>query len=225
MNNSISYTIVLLFFLTIFGSCRNSTGLELYEEKPNINLVVEKASKILNSSVSLDEKKSVYTSMNAEEKLGFWIKRVHEFSVRSNLDINQKKSLEIFKSIISKEVFSQGNTRDIFFLETFPTYIDKLTSLFSANQLYDLFFNINSNNAMMNIETNIRSTSNTENQDGKCICNVQSRFTCPYPNIITGLISFGSCYYGHTGVTCITTTKGCGALFDDTCNGAICLYY
>lgn len=167
-----------------------------------------------------EEKRLLYSTQTDEQRYYIWYTYLEsKLNSLEYTDI-QKAAILTLKNKLNINLFKDTDERIIFQEIWLPQWIKFAKNLFSDIQIYNLAFNIQiTQDVSPNFQTN---TNKLEIEVQDCTCKQGSSYTCP--RLVGGIIPFiqyGDCSFVNK---CNNLIRGCGAFFDDECDGSKCSY-
>lgn len=170
--------------------------------------------KITQFSV-IEDKRLIYSLLEDSERYKLWLAYLERESSTTSYTLEQRKAIQQLKNRLTLGIFqNNSDDRTIFQTIWLPEWIKNFSPIFTDYEIYNIAFNLN----------NSKDKTTTETQkiavESSCFCALHSRFTCPSFSFPIS-ISNGTCLLTMENA-CKETTKGCGALFDQECDGNSC---
>jgi len=213
--NKLSVLLHLLIGIFLFSSCsKNQTFDKEFQPDGGKELL----SKISAFQAAEDVRIS-FSTLNPSEKSDFWLEKLKSDKEHGGYTLEQIAIIDKLISYIEPAIFDrESDKRAIFKVSWFPQWINESKKELTEVQIYNIAFSIG-NNQGTNTSMLETSSAGSEAPPPLCICAVGSHYTCYY-GTISGAIGFAPCK--KTSANCITKVTGCGALFDDDCDGNYC---
>lgn len=183
------------------------------ESSDEIN-ITDPGLKLYKSFLAIDDmetRQAAYGTLSSQEKFEFWQAKFSKDISSGQFSDEQINRIKDFAHSVKPEFFTKGDKKEIFKSITLPNWIKDNATIFTADEVFDLFFNININTAG-NFSKKAISRNSVAAKD--CHCAVGSRYTC-----YIGGGQFGTC---TRVLGCTKLSTGCGALWDDECDGDFC---
>jgi len=201
--------LLLLTILTILVTSCNKD----YNFMPN-NLNNSRIEKYY-STKNIEAQKLIYSELNSFEKYKIWIYHFDE-KIRQFSNNSKKRSIIAkLKSLMVHSIFIQNSKESrIFKSYSWPIWVKEAQNVLSNKEIYELVYETNSSEVIDVID----------NQPVECFCHVGNQgyscktYTIGFPTIE---VHIGLCVAGGS---CNGSTKGCGLLFLESCNGANCAF-
>lgn len=165
-----------------------------------------------------EDKKIAYSSLTPEERYALWQAKLEIASNSTTYSSVQVEKILEIKNALHLDYFKSEDKKKIFQLSKLPEWIKSVSGIFSSDQIYNLIFTLN------DID---RDSSNRVELVADCKCAVNSSWTCY--NLQEGAGPSGEPVYKYQDCTktgkCTELTNGCGAFWDDECDGDTCTPY
>lgn len=186
----------------------------------------------LRNETNQSSKKVIYTMFSSSDKLKFW---QGHFLIASKQAPFRKKEEKLFliselASSIKREIFEgDTNAKDIFLNYTIPLWLERAEKVFSKEELTDLLlFNYQDLHQESNSIALITPKASyiADEPPVDCFCHVGNvGYACKqlqigFPSGIT--VVYGNCEEAERA--CSRSTRGCGLLWLESCNGSHCNY-
>ncbi len=207
----IRFKLYFIFVLScIFVSCKEN---EIYDPELNKPFLTGKAiTNKLNTITLSVERNLIFATLSPEEKLNFWLTKFKKMQ-SSALNTAQKRAIGELIDMLSIQVFTPGDVKEVFQQVKIPNWIERQKSVFTDIQIHTLLFTYD--DAVK--ESNLNSSGSEQYED--CHCAVGARYTCvryTFPGV-----QYGDC---QKQGECLRAPNGCGALMDNECDGNKCEY-
>lgn len=190
--------IIMKKMLFIFGllaiTSLNSCSENELENLSNTNISETKINQVLNEKDS-ETQKLMYSSLNPDEKLSIWDRKLSILLTDKKLNKQQKELLIELKNNISSDVFNNkllNDEKEIFKNVYSKSFLEKAKKVFSNQFIVTSFYTL---------------SSKTYNGENSCSCNIGAIFTCSYKI---------EC---RTIKVCKPTNSGCGFMTAFECDG------
>jgi len=215
--------IFLIVISTIFGlSCKKLNSEVLSQDLSNDAILLLSN---LNKIQKVDEAKLAYSLLSSEQRYAVWALKLANSLDDASYSSAQKTKIKEIKDYITVDVFKEGDMREVFYTHWFPNWVKRSEGILTSFQVENLVFSLRgidltSISTLSKSKTKKSQISDTPSPKG-CICALNSNFTCPsYTVSWPPSVSYGKCEKSSGG--CVATTTGCGALWDQECDGDTC---
>jgi hypothetical protein len=197
-------SISLLAIVIFFSSCSKNESSAPVESPNSIG------TKLLGAVMQYDNPeilKLAYSSLSDGDRFLLWKAKLSNASKDDSYSDIQKKLIQEINDKISIKNFMKSDEREVFNKVWLPAWITKNKSSFIGDELYNLLFTIQ---AVKSGELTISKSVSEVN----CHCKLGSSWTC-----YQGSMYWSTCTKLND---CRELDRGCGALFDDRCDGNFC---
>jgi len=164
----------------------------------------------------VENRKLAYSNLSNAERYSVWNGKLEKLLNSNKFTKEQKIRISALKDKLSIGLFNPGDDREVFKSIWLPEWIRNSKPYFNEIQIYNIAFTLD--DEIIPSINNELQTSGSESGDNMCFCAVYSNFTCLYSYF--GNPAFGTCH--KLATSCITKVRGCGALWDDDCDGNFC---
>lgn len=214
--NKIKFTALAVLFLTIFSSCSKKDDLtgNKYEIIQKGRMMIS----LLEPHKDFETRQLSYSLLSPEQRYSLWYAKLSDNAAQNIYTNEQSSKIIELRDYISEQTFTKGDKREIFYSVWFPNFVKQTESIFSSTQFYSLFMTLDQN---LKIDDS-NPTVNVEEPPLVCKCALNSNFTCPSYSFSLPIgvsVSYGKC---EKIGACTATSSGCGALWDNECDGDTC---
>lgn len=218
MRKSHLLIIPLIISVLMIFSCSKDSSSEKISSNASELKNRELFSKITRLA-NIENKKLAYSELSASERYSVWMSKFNYLLEGNDYTSEQKKCIVILKDKLSVELFHSGDAREIFKSVWLPQWIKNSKVCLTDIQIYNIAFTLDTpTNPNESVNSRITTSLQSFGSEGEfCHCAVNSNYTCLYSYL--GQPRFGRCSLSGS---CITAVRGCGALWDDDCDGNLC---
>ena len=209
-----TYWLFIMAFILLVLSCRKNTDI-----KENVSLTSngEKLLASINVLAQHEVKKVAYSSLSDKDRFELWQAKLENEASKEIYSSEQKSIISELKNHLTVAIFKNSDEKQVFNLTWLPNWVNRSKRVFNDLQIHNIAFTIGDIEAS-DINTKSLTSSGSEGDSG-CICALNSNFTCPsftigWPPSAT----YGPCTLQGS---CISS-RGCGALWDQECDGNHC---
>ena len=166
-----------------------------------------------------ENRRLAYTQLSENERFQLWTARLEYAMQNGSYNNAQLVVIKKLKDRLNVNIFKESDEREIFKTIWFPSWIKESSKVLSDYQIYNLAISLDQPILGNNVDAIARTALLSENgSESDCFCALHSRWTCPSFSIPPS-VSFGTCL--KVG-DCEAKIDGCGALYDDDCDGNSC---
>lgn len=189
----------LLIGLTIISCSQNDLNRD-----SNLSVNTSKINQVLNEKVS-EIQKLMYSSLNPEEKLFIWNRKISVLLNDEKLNTQQKELLTELKNNLTSDVFDQNvenYNRTIFKTVYSVEFLEKANELFNKEYILKSFYEL----------TSMQSSVNFKSVTSNCNCSKASAVTCALGGTQESPLICGT-------AKCKVKSESCGWLWQYDCDG------
>lgn len=214
---------LLLTSVCLIGFITSCNKINIKPDLPNEPTALQlKTYKNLTSIRAVEDRKLAYGALNSEERYAFWSHKLNLASESDQFTGLQKSKIKEIISALSVDFFNGGDAKEIFKNYFLKNWIASASNLFKEQQIFELLFTINPVGSVFSKNKLSGSISINTEAPKDCHCAVGAFWTCFSGHELPDgewVPTHGECTKSGA---CVTDTSGCGALYDDDCDGNKC---
>ncbi|WP_175634476.1 bacteriocin fulvocin C-related protein [Pedobacter ghigonis] len=209
---------IYLSILLLFACNKRSTEFSPEFSKANdVGTISETIFDNVSRLSSSEDRLLAYSTLSNEDRYRYWLSKMSKIVANLESGSERRKALVVFKDNLSVDLFRESDQKQIFMTHWLPKWIENSKSLFSVEEINEYVFT----SEYFEESHTSASLTTTGTESARCSCAIGSSYTClgldPIPPHAP---KFGTCIGAET---CITLSRGCGALGDDSCTGNGCI--